>query len=96
MRHQARLTVRINELQTRWDQLSQILHALQQERNLEPRAYERLRLDALIAQRETERQQVDTQLHELEQALQTSRSTEASPILPTSPEPLPLRASQAP
>ena len=90
MRHQARLTARINELQTHWDQLSQILQAMQQQRSLETRAEEHLRLDALIAQRETERQQVDTQLHELEQALQTSRSTEAaSPILPASPEPLP-------
>ena len=33
MRHQARLTARINELQTRWDQLSQLLQALQQERD---------------------------------------------------------------
>ena len=90
MRHQARLTARINELQTHWDQLSQILQALQQERNLETRAAERLRQDALIAQREAERQQVAAQLHELEQALQTSRSTEvASPILSESPEPLP-------
>jgi len=90
MRHQARLTARINELQTHWDQLSQILQALQQERNLENQADERLRLDYLIAQREAERQQVDTQLHELEQALQTSRSTEVvSPIPSESPQPLP-------
>src|SRR5207249_3237921 len=77
------------ELQTRWDRLSQLLDALQQQRDLETRAEERLRLDCLIAQREAERQQVATQLQEVEPALRTPRGTDlGSPLLPESPETL--------
>jgi len=97
MRHHAMLTTKIKELQTCWDRLSQLLDALQQQRDLETRAEERLRLDCLIAQREAERQQVAIQLQEVEPALRTPRDTEVgSPSLSESSETLSLAPPRRP
>ena len=89
------LETKIRELNTRWERLSQKLNALQQQRDLETRVEEQLRVDHLIAEQEKERQKVETQLQELEEQLQTLQDTKletkSPPVRPaeTSPSPAP-------
>ncbi len=85
MTQQARLHSRRNELQARWQRLSALLQAVQQQYDLESRAEERLRLDAVLAQREAERQQVEAQLQAIEHELAIRHSAGDQPVVPTGP-----------
>jgi hypothetical protein len=64
-----RLQARIDELNTRWDRLSQKLKALVQQRDLETRPEEKMRMDASIEENERERQKIEADLSQLEAQL---------------------------
>ena len=81
MHQQAILTTKIKELQSRWERLSQLLEALHLQRDLETRADERLRLDILITERETVREQVAAQLQDMEQVLSAMHPQQAAASL---------------
>jgi chromosome segregation ATPase len=52
----------IKELKDRWEQLSQKLKAISKQRDLETRADEKMRMNAVISETETERNQVEAEL----------------------------------
>src|SRR6185369_4443292 len=91
MRRQEILERKVQELTTRWHRLSELLDALQQQRDLEPRVEEKMCLALLIKERETERQQVESQLQQVEEELSGTRKTPQTPVssTPSSPNPLP-------
>ena len=57
---------RIQELQTRRERLVQKLRALSQQRDIETRVEEKLRMDAILNETETDRRQVEAELLKLE------------------------------
>lgn len=87
MSRHAILETKIRELNARWQRLSKILDTLHQQRDLENRVEEQIRQDHLIAEREAERQRVESQLQELEEELQILRGTKT----PTASSPTPAQ-----
>ena len=64
-----RLQAHIDELNTDWDRLSQRRKALVQQRDLETRPDEKMRLDAIIEENERKRQKIGEELSQLETQL---------------------------
>jgi len=91
---QDRLHRRLRDLQAQWERLSQLLQAVQQQYDLETRGEERLRLQALLTQREAERQQVEAQMQGLEQALAGSAGPGSVAPVPPGPAVTPPLATQ--
>jgi len=60
------------ELQQLWDWLSQKLAALEQQRILETRVEEKLRLQQLIAETSSERDQIEQQMRRLQPSEETT------------------------
>jgi predicted nucleic acid-binding Zn-ribbon protein len=90
--HQTILQSRIQELQARRDRLTQKLQALSQQRDYETRAEEKLRMDAIINETESDRRQVEEELIKLEDELAAFSaplvsSEPASVTTPTTPRP---------
>ncbi|MFO1428918.1 MAG: TIR domain-containing protein [Candidatus Competibacteraceae bacterium] len=91
-----RLQARIDELNTRWDRLSQKLNALVQQRDSETRPEEKMRMDAIIEENERERQKIEADLSQLEAQLAgttvappPSREQPQQPPVVTEPKPTP-------
>ena len=63
------LRSRIDDLQIRWKRLTQKLNALTQQRDLETRIEERLRLEAIINEAEADRLQIAAELAKMENEL---------------------------
>src|SRR5512147_3046120 len=91
-----RLQARIDELNTRWDRLSQKLKALVQQRDLETRLEEKMRMDAKIEENERDRQKIEEELNQLEAQLAgavvappVSREQPQQPSVVTAPKPTP-------
>lgn len=80
------LQTRLQELQTRRDRLTQKLQAMSQQRDLETRTEEKLRLDTIIQETETDRRQVEAELLKLEDELNALNAA-AAPPSPQLPRP---------
>ena len=86
MNSQRRLQARINELHLRWGRLSQKLQGLQQQRDLETRFEEKLRLDSLIRETEAEREQVEAELQRFEAEHTPLKLADTmKPVMPSTP-----------
>ena len=83
-----RLQARIDELNTSWDRLSQKLKALVQQRDLETRPEEKMRLDAIIEETERERQKIGEELSQLE--AQLTGAAAARPVSREQPQQPPV------
>jgi hypothetical protein len=81
---QGMLQTRLQEGQTRWNQLNQKLTALRQQRDYETRIEEKLRMDTLIEETESECDRLEAELSQIEAELNTlSASTQATPPVAT-------------
>ncbi|MBM3222745.1 MAG: hypothetical protein FJZ47_02930 [Candidatus Tectomicrobia bacterium] len=69
MSEQQRLQRTIADLQQQWEQLRELIAALQQEHIVEPRPEERLRLQRLLDQRQAEHTHINAELQRLESAV---------------------------
>ncbi|MCP4287962.1 MAG: hypothetical protein GY792_26585, partial [Gammaproteobacteria bacterium] len=67
--NEQRLRQKIEELQGQWELLGKKLSGLEQDRILETRAAERLRMETMVTETQAERQQVEDELNELEPRL---------------------------
>ncbi len=83
-----RLQARVDELQTRWDRLSQKLKALVQQRDLETRPEEKMRMDTIIEENERERQKIEEELSQLE--AQSTGAAVAPPVSREQPQQPPV------
>lgn len=93
------LKAKLEALHTRWKRLSERLNALNQQRDLETRAEERLRLEPLIAETETQRQEVETAIEEIEAKLHVGNAPthrHPTPPSPTPPPPAPATPPTGP
>jgi hypothetical protein len=82
MNPQTILEARLQEQQQRWQRLSAKLSALIEQRDLETRAEEKLRLDALIATTEQERQAVEQQMEALQAQARLPSGPSLAPAQP--------------
>ena len=89
-----RLQTRIDELNTRWDRLSQRLKALVQQRDLETRTEEKMRMDASIEKDERERQKIEEELSQLE--AQLTGAAAAPPVSREQPQESPIVTAPKP
>ncbi|MDN3515129.1 MAG: toll/interleukin-1 receptor domain-containing protein [Candidatus Brocadia sp.] len=60
------LQIRIHEIETRWKSLTQKLNLVSKQKDAETRAEEKLRMDSLIEDIETERRKLESELRQLE------------------------------
>lgn len=85
MNQTERLKQRKIELLQYWDDLSQKITCLQQELALETRSDERFRLQKKVEQSETDRNEIDQELNNIEKALSKKANLEGTSISETSP-----------
>ena len=91
MNRQTMLETRIQEQKNRWNRLTAKLDALYRERDRETRAEERLRQDAIIAETEKERSEVEQALSALEMHGPQPKPLTMGVETSQSPHPKPLK-----
>ncbi len=80
--NEQRLRQKIKELQKKWDLLGEKASGLEQDRILENRAEERLRMETMIANIQAERQRIEDELNKLESRFLAGLSAQLQPGKP--------------